>query len=83
MRGAGLSGNRESSAAFAGLAAAAVGVCCGLPALLSAGVLAGVAWIYGGAALGAALVVLATLRMAPARHRRACEGAEMPPSRAD
>ena len=56
-----------------GVAAVALGVCCGLPALVSAGVVAGLAvWLVGGGVLAAAIVAVATVMIVRARRRRAC-----------
>jgi len=55
------------------VAAVALGVCCGLPALVSAGVVAGLAvWLVGGGVLAAAIVAVATVMIVRARRRRAC-----------
>jgi hypothetical protein len=65
--------SRDRSRELAGLAAVGLGVCCGLPALLSAGALGVAAGIaLGSILLVAAGVVVGALAVARWRRRRAC-----------
>lgn len=66
-----MSGRRPSPAGLAGLGAVALAVCCGLPALVSAGVLAGLTvWLVGGGLLVAAVVTIAVFVFATRSRRR-------------